>query len=148
MDTSIISATSAVAGSICGGSATIAAAWFAHRAQSRGESARAELTKRETLYGEFISECSKLAIDSLVHGIENPEKIWLAYALLNRIRLSASGAVLAEAESAIRRITEQYFSPNISVDEMRSLTHSWEADPLKSFGEACRIELKTIRSGG
>ena len=138
----------ALVGSIVGGSATIVAAWSAHRVQSKGELIRAELTKRETLYGEFISECSKLAIDALVHGIENPEKIWLAYALLNRIRLSASGAVLAEAENAIRRITEQYFSPNISIDEMRSLTHSWDADPLKSFGEACRIELKKIRATG
>ena len=148
MDTTIVSAMSAVAGSIVGGSATIVAAWFAHREQSKGELVRAELTKRETLYGEFISECSKLAIDALANGIENPEKIWLAYALLNRIRLSASGAVLTEAENAIRRITEQYFSPNITLDEMRSLTRSWDADPLKSFGEACRIELKKIRSTG
>ena len=60
----------------------------------------------------------------------------------------ASDAVLAEAEQVLQRITEQYFSPNLPVDEIRELVRSGKAaaDPLKSFGEACRIELKSIRA--
>jgi hypothetical protein len=100
------------------------------------------------LYGEFINECSKLAIDSLAHGIEEPEKMWSAYALLNRIRLSASGPVLAEAEAVLKRIAEQYFAPNISLEEFRKIALSREADPLRSFGEACRTELKALRATG
>jgi hypothetical protein len=48
----------------------------------------------------------------------------------------------------LQRITEQYFSPNLSVEEIRALVRSGgaDADPLKSFGEACRIELKSIRA--
>ena len=104
------------------------------------------MQKRETLYGEFISECSKLAIDSLGHGIEQPEKMWSAYALLNRIRLAASGPVLAEAEAVLKRIAEQYFSPNISIDQFRAIALAREGDPLKLFGEACRTELRAIRA--
>jgi hypothetical protein len=63
-----------------------------------------------------------------------------AYALLNRIRLSASNTVLTEAEQIVRWIMEQYFSPNLSVEEMRALIRSRSVDPLKSFGEACRAE--------
>jgi hypothetical protein len=107
---------------------------------------RAELHKRETLYGEFISECSKLAIDSLAHGMEKPETLWSAYALLNRIRLSASQPVLTEAEKLLRQITDQYYSPNVSLDEFRAIALSSENDPLRALGEACRAELKSLQA--
>jgi hypothetical protein len=136
----------AVAGSLVGGSATIATTWITQRTSTKRELIRQELRKREMLYGEFISECSKLAIDSLVHGIEKPEKMWSAYALLNRIRLTASAAVLAEAEAVLKRIAKQYFSPNVSLDEFRTIALSQDGDPLESLGEACRIELEAIRA--
>ena len=138
----------AVLGSLVGGSATIATAWITQTTLTKRELVHQELRKRETLYGEFISECSKLAIDSLAHEIEGPEKIWSAYALLNRIRLTASETVLAAAEAVLKRIAEQYFSPNVSLDEFRAIALSGVADPLKSFGEACRLELKAIRATG
>jgi hypothetical protein len=43
-------------------------------------------------------------------------------------------------------ITEQYFSPNLSTEDMRALVHSPGTDPLKPFSEACRDELKSIHS--
>jgi hypothetical protein len=80
--------------------------------------------------------------------LEKPETLLPAYELLNRIRLCASDAVLAEAEHVLQRITEQYFSPNLSVEDIRALVRSGgaHADPLKQFGEACRYELKAIRA--
>jgi len=148
MDTSVVSAIAAVFGSIVGGSATIGTAWLTQRTSIRRELASQELRNREALYGEFISECSRLAIDALAHGIEQPEKMWSAYALLNRIRLSASEAVLAQAEAVLKRIAEQYFSPNVSLVEFRAIALSQEGDPLKSFGEACRTELQSMRAAG
>ena len=69
------------------------------------------------------------------------------YEVLNRIRLCASDAVLAEAEQMLRRMIEQYCVPNLSVEEMRALARSGSAaDPLRSFGEACRVELKTMHA--
>jgi hypothetical protein len=138
----------AVLGSLVGGSATMVTAWITQRTSTKRELISEELRKRETLYGEFISECSRLAIDSLAHGIEKPEQIWSAYALLNRIRLSASAAVLAQAEAVLKRIAEQYFSPNVSLEEFRAIALSQEGDPLKSFGEACRTEPRKLRAGG
>ena len=146
MDTSLVTAMAAVLGSLVGGSATMATAWITQRTSAKRELISEELRKRETLYGEFISECSRLAIDSLAHGIENPEKMWSAYALLNRIRLSASKAVLAEAEAVLKRIAEQYFAPNVSLDEFRTIALSQDGDPLGSLGEACRIELQALRA--
>ena len=105
-----------------------------------------EIRRRETLYGEFISECSARIIDSFERTLEKPETLLHAYALLNRIRLCASDAVLAQGEATLRFITEQYFSPNLSVDEMRKLVRKWTTDPLEPFGEACRLELKSMRA--
>ena len=68
--------------------------------------------------------------------MEKPETLLSAYELINRIRLSGSDTVLVEAEDGLRWITEQYFSPNLSVEEMRTLVRSAGSDPLKRFGEA------------
>jgi hypothetical protein len=115
------------------------------RTLGRRELLRAEIKRREALYGEFINECSARVVDSFDHQLEKPETLLKAYALLNRIRLCASDAVLTQAEAMLHVITDQYFSPNVSVGELRKLMHSG-TDPLKSFGEACRLELKATRT--
>jgi len=146
MDTAIVGATAAVFGSLVGGSATVATAWVTQTSLSRRDLISADIRHRETLYAEFIRECSKLVIDSFARTLDKPETLLSAYELVNRIRLSASDVVLAEAEHVLRRITEQYSSPNLSLEEMRELVQSGGADPLKGFGEACRVELKSMRA--
>jgi hypothetical protein len=113
---------------------------------SKREVMRAEVSKRETLYGEFISECSKRVMDSLERNLEKPETLLSIYALLNRIRLCASDAVLKQALELVRFIMEQYFAPNLSVDEFHERVHNGGIDPLKAFSEACRRELKSVRA--
>jgi hypothetical protein len=85
-------------------------------------------------------------LDSFDHHLEKPETLLNTYALLNRIRLCASEAVLTEAERIVHFIAEQYFSPNLSVEELRTLIRSRDQDPLKPFGEACRHELKAMHT--
>jgi hypothetical protein len=46
----------------------------------------------------------------------------------------------------LTRITDQYFSRNLTLEEMHALAHSEGTDPLRSFGEACRAELKAMRA--
>ncbi len=146
MDAAIVSAMAAIFGSLVGGSATVATAWVTQKTLSKRELIGAEIRHREMLYEEFIRECSKLVVDSLMRVLDKPDTLLSVYELLNRIRLSASDAVLAEAERVLRHITEQYFAPNLSVDDMRVLVQSGSADPLKTFGEACRVELKSMRA--
>ena len=121
MDATIVSAMAAVFGSLVGGSATVATAWVTQKTLSKRELIGAEIRRRETLYGEFIREGSRLVMDSFVRTLDKPEMLLSLYELLNRIRLSASDAVLAEADHVLRQITEQYFSTNLSVEEMREL---------------------------
>jgi hypothetical protein len=145
MDNYVVTAMAGVMGSLVGGSATVATAWITQKTVNRRELTQLEMRKRETLYGEFIAECAKLLMDAFTHSLDAPEKLLPLYATLNRIRLSASQPVLAEAERLLTRITDQYFEKNLTLDEMRDLAHSEGADPLRTFGEACRLELKSIR---
>jgi hypothetical protein len=145
MDTAIVSVISGLVGTLIGGSATVATAWITQRTSNKRELIRIEMSKRETLYGEFIGECSRLLIDALTHTLEKTETLLPGYALLNRIRLCASPAVLQEGERLLRRIADQYFSNNLTLDNVRSIVHSADADPLLDFGEACRAELGSMR---
>lgn len=144
MDMMILSAMSGVMGSLVGGSATVATAWVTQRTLNRRELIREEIRKREALYGDFIAECAKLLIHAFTHNLDKPETLLPVYALMNRVRLTASPAVLAQAEGLIAQITDQYFLSNLTVDELRQLARSDRADPLKAFGEACRSELKAL----
>ena len=146
MDTMILTAMAGVLGSLVGGSATVATAWVTQKTVNRRELIQTEIRKRETLYGEFIGECAKLLVDAFTHTLDQPEKLLPIYAQINRIRLCASQPVLIEAERVLRRITEQYFLRNLTIEELTRLARSEGADPLKEFGEACRAELKSMRT--
>jgi len=142
-----MSAVSGVLGTLVGGSATVGTAWITQNKLNRRELLREEIRKREALYGEFIAECAKLLIDAFTHTLEKPETLLPVYGLLNRVRLCASPSVLAKAEDLLDRITDQYFERNLTFEELRALARTEGADPLKSFGEACREELQSMSAG-
>ena len=152
MDPAIVSALSAVLGSAVGGSATLATAWVTQKTQSRLKVVGAEIRKRETLYGEFIVECSRLLIDALDHTIDRPDKLLQIYALQNRIRLTSSDAVVTAADQTLRRILKQYFEENFTQESLRGalkleVTNDRvkDDDPLKPFSQACRNELRALQ---
>ena len=148
MDTTIVSALTGIIGTICGGSASFATAWVTQKTRARREEVRAEVSKREALYGDFIDECSKHVMDSLEHNLDKSERLLSIYASLNRIRLCASEAALAQAQKVVTFIVEQYFAPNVSVEELHQRVHDEGGDPLKAFSEACRQELLSMHAPG
>ena len=147
MDTTILSGMAGVLGSLVGGSATVATAWITQRTLNRRELLAAETSNRENLYGEFINECSARALDSFENTLDKSERLLSIYALLNRIGICASDAVLHEAERALASIAEQYFSPNLTLEQMRALVRDGaKNDPLRGFAEACRAELRSLHT--
>jgi len=146
IDATNVPAMAVVMGSFVGACATVATAWFSQRTIHKRDLFQGEMRKREALYGEFIGECAKLLVDAFIHTLDQPDKLLPIYALLNRIRLCGSPAVLAEAEHLLRRIADQYFAANLTVEDLRELAGSAEADPLRAFGEACRAEVKSMRA--
>jgi len=145
MDMTILSGMAGVFGSLVGGSATVATAWVTQRTLNRRRLFAAESRSRQTLYGEFINECSARALDSFGNTLDKSERLLSIYALLNRIRICASDRVLHEAERALASITEQYFSPNLSLEQLHALVRDGaRSDPLRSFAEACRAEVRSL----
>lgn len=136
-----------VLGSLVGGSATVATTWVTQRTLGKRELLRADIRRREALYAEFISECSKRVVESFEQTLDNSEHLLSMYELLNRIRLCGSDAIVREADQVLKLITEQYFSSNLSLEEMRALIREGgKSDPLRPFAEACRSELKALRA--
>ena len=87
-------------------------------------------------------------MNSLEQNLDKSERLLSIYASLNRIRLCASEAVLAQAQKVVTFIVEQYFAPNVSVEELHKRVHDQGDDPLKAFSEACRSELMSMHSLG
>jgi hypothetical protein len=145
MDGAIVSAMAGVFGSLVGGSASVATAWVTHKATAKREMLHEEIRQREALYGRFIRECSKLIVDSFTHNLDKPETFLGVYQLLSRVRLSASDAVFAAADDVVKQITEQYFAPNMSPDDLRVLVRDGRGDPMASFAHVCRVELGALR---
>ena len=130
----------AVLGSLAGASASIATTWMTQRSQKIRERAQSELRRRETLYGEFISEVSRLTADAFDHSLERPETLANVYGILGRMHLVASAPVIKAAEECCRHVVDLYSNPNMTVEQIYT-TLQESKHPLLAFGVACRVEL-------
>ena len=88
MNTNVVTALAALLGSVAGASAAIATTWISQTSQTRRELAKSEMRKRETLYGEFITEAARLLSDAFDHTLDKPETLVKLYAILGRILCS------------------------------------------------------------
>jgi hypothetical protein len=66
------------------------------------------------------------------------------YALIGRMRILSSDAVIAKAEVVARMIIDTYFSPNKTFPDLQQLMDSRPMDPLREFSEVCRKELVAL----
>ena len=147
MDSAILSATSALVGSLVGGVSTLAASWFTQRGQLRAQALVHESVKRETLYAEFIIEASKCFADAWSHHAESPGVVAHLYSVVQRMRLTSSDEVISVAEKVMRLVIEAYAESDKTFDELRERVVAGQAeyDPLREFSEVCRLELLALR---
>ena len=127
-------------GSLAGASASIATTWMTQRNQMIRERAKAELRRRETLYGAFINEVSRLTADAFEHSLERPDMLVNVYAIAGRIHLVASAPVMGTADECCRYIFDLYSRPNLTMEQIRTSVQASE-HPLRAFEAACRAEL-------
>jgi hypothetical protein len=146
VDANLITALAAALGSVIGASAAIATTWISQKSQTTRERAKWETRKRETLYGDFITEASRLIADAFDHSLDDPETLVKLYANLGRIRLVSSNAVLPAAEECCDRILKLYAQPNRTTAEIFTTLHSGELEVFKHFSDACRVELRKYSS--
>ena len=144
MDSTILSAIAAICGSLVGAAATIVTTWITQRSQRIRAEREAKLRDRQGLYGEFITEASRLTIEALGHSLEQPDKFVKLYGILGRIRLVASDPILAAAEACSRQLVDLYAQPNMTVEQIRDAFERDQLDPIRDFSVACREELLDI----
>lgn len=148
MDSTIVTAIAAACGSLVGASATIVTTWITQRTQTAHAEREETLRRREELYGEFIIEASRLAVEAFSHSLERPETFVKLYGISGRIRLVATEPVLAAAEVCIHQIIDLYAKPNMTVYEVRLAFERDRFDPIREFSVACRKEFLAIAGKG
>jgi hypothetical protein len=147
VNTSLVTAVAAAGGSLVGAVATVLTSWISLRTQRTYAEREARLRVREALYGEFITEASRLTIDGLSHSLEKPDTFVTLYGILGRIRLVASDRVLAAADACARQLVDLYAKPNLTVEQIRNAFERDRLDPIRDFSVVCREELLGIARG-
>jgi hypothetical protein len=147
MDSTIVTAIAAACGSLVGAAATIVTTWITQRTQATHAEREQKLHNREALYGEFITEASRLTMDGLSHSLEKPETFVILYGILGRIRLVATEPVLGAAEACCRQIVDLYAKPNMTVEQIRVAFECDRLDPMRDFSVVCKSELLEIARG-
>ena len=145
MDAGYMSAVSALAGSAIGALASLATTWLTQHSQMRVTQRLQDRARREALYGEFIREASKLFADAFEHGLDDRAKLVTLYATVGAIRLFGRPRTVEEAERVMNRIGAAYFAPNKELRLFADIAKEGELDPLCSFSDACREELRLAR---
>src|SRR5262249_14066753 len=103
-----------------------------------------EKARRQELYRQFIDEASKLYADALVRDQAEVSAVVSVYALIGRMRVASSSAVIERAEAVVHMILDTYFTPNKTFSEFRDLMNANAVNPLRAFSEECRAELHAL----
>jgi hypothetical protein len=144
MNSAMVPALAAIAGSLVGALGSASATWITARHQDRRNLLGQQIARREALYSDFIGESSRLLVDALQHNSGDLQKLLPLYALLSRIRLSSSEPVLEEAEQVIKAILKTYPQPNLTAEQIESQAANGK-DPLREFSDTCRTELDSLQ---
>jgi hypothetical protein len=144
MDMFYIPAIASFSGSASGTLASIVTNWVTQRRKDRFRHSLRATSQREELYKNFIEEASRLYADAIVNDKSEVSKLVDLYALIARMKILSSDAVIEAAEKAGRLILETYLSPNRTFADLPELIN--EMDPLRDFSEACRRELQSFNS--
>src|SRR5258708_9412281 len=144
MNSPYLPALAALAGSAVGGLTSFASAWLTQHHQSRANRLSRDKTRRQKVYKQFIDEASKLYAEALVHDLEMSALVSV-YALVSRMRVLSSPAVIRKAEAVVRMIVETYRAPNRTSPELQELLSSHAIDPLRAFSEECRAEWQDLQ---
>ena len=144
MDAALISAVSALAGSVIGGLTTGFTTLLSQRTQARAGQIAHDLARREDLIRDFVVAASKTYGDAIVNSEPKMPEIVELYAMVSRMRVLGMPRSVACAEIVMQSIIETYFAPNRTVADIRAIVKSGGTvmDPLKEFAEAAREELR------
>jgi hypothetical protein len=143
MNTVAITALAAVGGSCAGALGPVLSAFLVQRGSDRRTSVERTIAQRQLLYSDFIKESSALYAKSLTTQLEDLDGIISLGALLGRIHLIASDAVVVEAELYFMAIVKQFGEPNFNLEDVRKAIPVAK-QPSSGFSLAARKELNEL----
>jgi len=138
----------ALCGSVVGASTPVLSNFVLQRSLTQRELTNREIAQREDLYSEFIRQGTACYAKALSQSLENIDEVVAMYALVNRIRLFASGSVLNAAEAFVKKLVEKYGEKNMSIDQIKLVALEQHADPMNDFALKCRAELRVVYERG
>ena len=143
MDPGYITALAALGGAALGGFTSFATSWTTQRVQMNAERNATSKSRRQKLYNAFIDGAAKMYGDALIHDKLELSGLIELHTIVSRMRVFSSAAVIENAISVVRVITETYSQPNKSPLEIEEMIENGTIDLLKGFSEACRQEFET-----
>lgn len=137
------------AAALLGGSASLIAAIYTQRTQHRLQRVAAEITRRETVYADFVMSASNLLLNAHILddiALNGDEQRLIG--LLNRMRLFASQEVLVCADVVLKTILDTYLKPKVELRQLviDALAEGPRVDPLLPFSLVCRHDLDQVRN--
>jgi len=142
MDPAYLSAFAALAGSTIGGLTSLTASWLTHYVQFRAQQRAHDVSRREQLYATFIDEASRLYTEAYEHDEAEAAKLVTLYALVSKMRILSSPRIVESADMVVRVIIETYLAPNKTLRDVVELLDNEAMNPLRTFSNACREELR------
>jgi len=143
MDAGYITALAALGGAALGGFTSFATSWTTQHAQMNADRIESSKSRRQKLYKAFIDGASKAYGDALIHDNLELSGLIELYALLSRMRVLSSAAVIEDADRVVRAILETYNQPNRGPIEIEEMVRNGSVDLLRGFSEACRREFES-----
>jgi hypothetical protein len=141
MNPAVLSALSALGGSVIGALGGVVTTWLTMFAQERSRRLERAASRRESLYGEFIDEASRVFGDALTHNLEDASRLVKLYAILSKLRLFAPSAVLIMADKVVDQVLETYQNPELDLGTLVRTQDLHNLDVLRTFSDACRRDL-------
>src|SRR5215510_1024672 len=143
MEPGYITALAALGGAALGGFTSFATSWSTQRAQANAAQTANSKSQRLKLYKAFIDDAAKIYGDALMNDKVDLSGLVELHAMVSRMRVLSSTAVIENATRVVRVITETYNQPNKSPMEIEEMIENGSIDLLKVFSEACRREFET-----
>ena len=148
LNSALLGPASALLGALIGGGTSLIATVYTQRSQDRLQRVAFEVTKRETVYADFVMNASNLLLNAYTRDeIELTGDAQRLVGLINRMRLFAPGDVVDTAESVMRAIVEIALKPRVELRQLatEALSKIPDPEPLRAFSLVCRADLDKVR---
>jgi hypothetical protein len=142
MDSASISALAALSGSVVGGLTSLIATWLSQNAQARTQVLIEHRTRRQQLYQTFVEDASRLYAQALTSDQTEIGDLVSLYAMIARMRILSTPAVVSHAEAVVGAIIDTVSEPAKTLHDLSAIIDSKRIDPFRDFADACRKDLR------